>query len=277
MEEKALPKIKELKVKRKRIWELDFLRGICVLLMIWDHLMYDIAFIYGESWAATGKDIFYKIWQGAINYNDSAIRVIFHPIVFITFFVLCGISCSFSRNNLVRGLECLFFAYAITIVTTLMGTPIAFGVLHMLGFSILIWWAINTICKNDSTLTAIVCLAVGIIILVVNQYLKLNPPTPNNSLAFLGEYFVGNNFESADYFPLLPNVGYMLIGSCFGKLLYSKRKSLLPILDKYNWYMPINIWGRIALWVYVLHQVAVIAILSLISYLFIIPGNFVFF
>ena len=34
---------------RSRIWELDFLRGLSVILMIWDHLMFDIGFVFGEN------------------------------------------------------------------------------------------------------------------------------------------------------------------------------------------------------------------------------------
>ena len=36
--------------RRSRIWELDFLRGVCVLLMVFDHTMYDIALQFGNTW-----------------------------------------------------------------------------------------------------------------------------------------------------------------------------------------------------------------------------------
>ena len=33
-----------MREKRKRVWELDFMRGFAVLCMCFDHLMYDFAF-----------------------------------------------------------------------------------------------------------------------------------------------------------------------------------------------------------------------------------------
>ena len=42
---------RKLSKGKNRIWELDFIRGICVLLMIWDHFMFNISEIFGEAWA----------------------------------------------------------------------------------------------------------------------------------------------------------------------------------------------------------------------------------
>lgn len=265
------------KTKTRRIWELDFLRGICVLLMIWDHLMFDIAEVFADAWVATGKPFLFDLVEFASEYLVSDIRTLFHPIIFTMFFVICGISCTFSRNNLLRGIEALILAYLITVVTTIMGMTIRFGVLHMLGFAILTWWLINTLCMNKPKLTAFACLAIGIIIILINQYLTANPPPPNDELAFIGRFFETKQgiYDSADYFPILPYVGYMLIGAAFGPFLYKNRKSLLPWLDKYNWHAPIGFCGRIALIVYVTHQVLIMVILCLLSYLFFTPGDFV--
>mgnify|MGYP002508968770 CR=1 FL=1 len=30
--------------KRRRIWEVDFLRGLMILFVVWDHLMWDFAY-----------------------------------------------------------------------------------------------------------------------------------------------------------------------------------------------------------------------------------------
>lgn len=265
---------------KTRIWELDFLRGICVLLMVWDHFMYDIVDIFGETWITTGNQSVINFVKFAEAYEEGVLREIFHPVIYIMFFVICGISCSFSRSNLKRGIEALTLAFGITIVTAFMGTIIRFGVLHMLGVAILLWWIIDCICRHNRYITAAVSFGIGIIVLLLNQYFMTYPPKTNSDLAFIGFFFDNIKkplYESADYFPIFPNVGYMLIGAGFGVILYDKRRSLLPQLDKYGWYKPISFWGRIALWVYVLHQIVVVIILSLISYLFITPGDFVFF
>ena len=35
--------------KAKRVWEVDFLRGFCMLFVIWDHLMFDFGFLFSFS------------------------------------------------------------------------------------------------------------------------------------------------------------------------------------------------------------------------------------
>ena len=81
--------------------------------------------------------------------------------------------------------------------------------------------------------------------------------------------------KSADYYPVFPTTGYMLIGAAVAPVLYPNRRSLLPWLGEYNWYAPFSFWGRHALWVYVLHQVVLAVIFAIISALFVTPGDFV--
>ena len=91
---------------RERIWELDFLRGVCVLLMIFDHFMFDIAGLFDKAWIATGKENIIQIVELAQNYiNNSTLRTTTQHIVVWIFALLCGISCSFSRSNLKRGVR----------------------------------------------------------------------------------------------------------------------------------------------------------------------------
>ncbi len=262
-------------LKSRRIWELDFIRGLCVLLMIWDHLMFDIWSVFGPEWIQESA-IHEKAYDFALKYWDSGIRDIFHPIIFCVFFVLCGISCSLSRNNLTRGIQAVILALAVTLVTSLFGETaiIRFGVLHMLAFSIIFWCIIDFVARHNKIATSVLCLVIGLVIIIINGVYIENPPEE------LGYEFIGawnhTNGYSADYFPLLPNVGYVLLGASVGPFWYKEKKSLLPALDKYNWHKPVGIWGRLALWVYILHQPIIIVLLSVTSYLFITPGNFIF-
>lgn len=270
--------------KPQRIWELDFLRGICVLLMVFDHAMFDIGGLFNEAWMATGKENIILLVELAQNYFDnSQLRFTVQRIVVWIFALLCGISCSFSRNNLKRGVQATIIACIITIVTFMLDTVIKFGILHMFAFSILFWWLIDTVCCHKKMITAGVCLFLGVMIILMNQsFMQLYDAdtqffAQNNDWYFLGEFMLGNpsSFSSADYYPIFPTTGYMLIGAGISVILYPKRKSLLPWLGKYDWYKPFNFWGKIAIWVYAFHQVAVVVILALISFLFITPGDFV--
>ena len=121
---------------RERIWELDFLRGVCVLLMIFDHFMFDIAGLFDKAWIATGKENIIQIVELAQNYiNNSTLRTTTQHIVVWIFALLCGISCSFSRSNLKRGVQATILAGIITIVSYCMDVTIKFGILHMFAFT----------------------------------------------------------------------------------------------------------------------------------------------
>ena len=153
----------------------------------------------------------------------------------------------------------------------------------MFAFSILFWWLIDTICCHNKLITAGVCMFIGVMIITMNlgfmESYEVNNQvfSEDNHLYFIGEFMLGDrrNFFSGDYYPIFPTTGYMLIGAALGVLLYPKKKSLLPHLGKYDWYKPFAFWGKIAIWVYALHQVVVVVLLALISFIFITPGDFV--
>lgn len=262
-----------IKIKKRRIWELDFLRGICVLLMVWDHFMYDCGYLFANAWLKLDNNALTGLVEFAQSYFTGELRGIFHPVIFNMFFIICGISCSFSKNNLVRGIEALLLAFAITIVTSLLKVPITFGVLHMLGCAILIWWMIDTVCRRKRYITAAACVVIGLLFLFMDDILTACGGVEyNQDLFFLSELF-GGAYKSADYFPIFPNVGVMLIGAAVGSVVYAKKRSLLPCLDRYGWYKPIGLWGRIALWVYAFHQLVIGGLLAFVSYC--LMGDFV--
>lgn len=268
---------------RDRIWELDFLRGVCVLLMIFDHFMFDIAELFDRAWIATGKESIIQIVHLAQTYiNQSELRFTVRDIVVWIFALLCGISCSFSRSNLRRGVQATIIAGIITIVSYYMDVTIKFGVLHMFAFSILLWWLIDTLCCHNKMITSGICLFLGVMIISMNAGFmetydhNMQAFAKDDSMYYIGYFMQGTNyFFSGDYYPIFPNTGYMLVGAGIGILLYPKKKSLLPHLGKYDWYKPFSFWGRIAIWVYALHQVVVVVLLALISFIFITPGDFV--
>ena len=268
MEQKALPQ------KKERIWELDFLRGFCVLLMIFDHAMYDLTSYSNQWYKITDKEIFKEIFNISYHYFfELDLRQFVEPIVVIIFCLVCGISCSFSRSNLKRGVELAVCSILITVVTTIIESPITFGILHLLTVSILMWCLINFLCRKKPYITALVCAIVGIAVIVIayvcNSIYKTNPTafTDNNTWYFLGEFMRADPSKviNNDDQPIFPLMGYMLIGAALGPIIYKNKKSLIPAIGKYDWHAPISFWGRIALWVYVLHQVIIAGIFGLVS------------
>ena len=71
-------------------------------------------------------------------------------------------------------------------------------------------------------------------------------------------------FSSSDYFPLLPYLGWFLLGACLGRLLYSERRSLLPDFPAGAWPIRALRWcGVHSLWIYLLHQPVLYALVQL--------------
>ena len=71
-------------------------------------------------------------------------------------------------------------------------------------------------------------------------------------------------FTSSDYFPLLPHLGFFLLGSVLGRTLYKKKESLLPGVSPKNILVrSLSFCGRHSLWIYLLHQPVLYGICSI--------------
>ena len=94
--------------RASRIWELDFVRGFCIVLMIIDHALYDLAFVFRYQWFGGQESQGLLYWLtnfAATDFFPSTFRDIAWWIAVFLFVFICGISCSFSHSNLKRGLR----------------------------------------------------------------------------------------------------------------------------------------------------------------------------
>lgn len=182
-------KIKDDKNKfDNRIIEIDILRGISILLMIFDHFMYDLKsflpMIFSDY--PYKYEFTQKLYEFSKMYWNSSFRLASRYIVVFIFLALTGICCCFSRDNLKRGGKLLGVAYLLTLITYLLGIAfddidmtITFGVLHCIAFTILIIGLLLKVIENKYFY-----LIIGIIITSVGIYFEIN-----------GKYesFEGNN------------------------------------------------------------------------------------
>jgi len=89
-----------------RIWEIDFLRGLAIILMVGYHLLYDLGDFVGlRKFLGFSTDLSSPAWLVAQNFFAGL------------FVVLSGISSTFSRNNLRRFVKFGVVALLITAVT----------------------------------------------------------------------------------------------------------------------------------------------------------------
>lgn len=231
-----------------RIWELDALRGLCILGMVLVHLVFDLVELYRlvqwdyPPWFTLAMD-----WGG------------------ILFLLICGISATLGSRPFRRGamvFSCGMLCTAVTLALYRLqladsSVIIWFGVLHCLGVCSMLWLLLR---RLPTWLLAVL----GGLLAVAGLGLDaLGLRSGIFWLLPLGIPWPG--FASADYFPLLPNLGFFLLGTVLGRLLYPTRKSLLPNVDPQI--LPLRFLrgcGRHSLAIYLLHQPVISGLLMLV-------------
>ncbi len=232
---------------KKRIWELDALRGMTILLMVAVHLIYDLVYVF-DVYTIEGPSLFQFLrdWGGII------------------FLVLSGICVTLGSHPIRRGIlvfSCGMLISAVTLGMYRFGFAdadivIYFGVLHLLGICMILWPLLRKIPTFALPIIGASMIAGGL-------YLVSHVRTQSLLGVPFGIPCYG--FLTSDYFPLLPNLGYFLIGVMLGRLFYKNRQSLLPALDGKSIVIRFFcLCGRQSLWIYMLHQPALYLILFLI-------------
>jgi len=232
----------------RRIWEIDFLRGLSIILMVGYHLLFDLGEFSGvERFFGFSTDLSSVAWKAA-QYFFAAL-----------FVVLSGISSTLSRNNVRRGLRLLVVSLAVTAVTTFFdrASAIYFGILQCLAVSILLYGA------AFKKAGPVACAAWGALVLGLGAVL----PRLNTGLAIRFDWLLpfgihSPAYASFDYFPLVPWLGIFLIGTALGKSIYAPKRSLLP------WRLPesfVNAAGRHSLLIYIVHQPVIMGVLYILG------------
>jgi len=231
---------------RSRIWEIDFLRGLSIILMVFYHLGYDLNDFCGIK----------KLAGISIDVSGTGIAVaqFFFAGLFI---LLSGISSTLSRSNVRRALKLLVVALAVTAVTYFFDAsqPILFGILHCLGASILIY---GLTLEGSKART---CAAAAAAVLIISAALRYFPGRLNVDFNWLLPFGIHSDaYASFDYFPLLPWFSVFLAGTALGKSVYGRKRSLLPGRWPETF---VNAAGRHSLLIYIVHQPVILAVLYL--------------
>ncbi len=255
----------------KRIWELDFLRGFSIIMMVFDHLMYDLKSI--PTWFSNYHEVenvfVSQLVELARLYWYSTLREYGHWVFVAIFLLVSGISSTFSRSNLSRGIKLLIVAALISIVTmsveafTGLQIGIIFGIIHMFAVGTLIVYLLRKLWDNNLFL-----LIIGLVIVFLGFVIKWDRVSYYNQVTFANfwEIMIGFKGYGADFFGIIPYVGVILIGVVIGKVFYPNRQSLLPSSDK-AWNRPFVYVGKHSLWVFLTHQLILAGLVFLIGFL----------
>ncbi len=222
---------------KQRIWELDALRGLCILGMVIVHFIYDIAVLYQiVDWKLPDWFLFIQQWGNLL------------------FFLISGICATLGRRHIKRGLVVIGGGMLCTLATLGLywlgffskSMLIYFGVLHCLGCCMLLWAPLRKLPTWLLGIFSALFIAAG---LYLGDHILVSFPY----LVPLGFTYPG--FSSSDYFPLLPYLGYFLLGAVAGRLLYAKKESLLPRANPKNPLIALLLFfGKHSLIIYLLHQ-----------------------
>lgn len=231
---------------KQRIWELDALRGLCILGMVVFHLIYDMTQLYRlVSWQLP------PFWN-AVQLAGG-----------VVFVVLSGLCVTLGSRALRRGAVVFGAGMLCTLVTAAMarfGTAassvvIRFGVLHCLGLCMLLWPLLRRLPTWAIALFGVAILAAGWYFDTLTVEARWLFP--------LGLVYPG--FSSGDYFPLAPYLGWFLLGTVLGRTLYRSRHSLLPGINAEAALLrALCFCGRHSLFIYLLHQPVLAGALTLV-------------
>lgn len=235
-----------------RYIEIDLLRTLAIILMIIFHIFFDLHAFYGLP----------------IDPDTAPWLIVFGDIAKNLFLLLVGISFVISydrqvqrgatrkdirRKFIPRGLRIIGYGIIITIVTYLFDaqTYVRFGILHLIGVSILLLPFFVRIRWN--TPVALICIALGP--LVASQSVSTSLLLP------FGLMYPG--FMSIDYFPLFPWFGVVLIGLVVGRFVYIDHqwRRAKPYSPSQHWVRWLSFPGRHSLFLYLIHQPIIMFIL----------------
>ena len=233
-------------MSKNRIWELDALRGLCILGMIAVHLLFDLTGAFGiADWEFPPLLMFVADWGGA------------------AFFLISGVCATLGSRSVRRGLIVLGCGLTVSAVTVAMyrlgmaprDMVIYFGVLHCLGACMLLWPLLRRLPTAPLGILALGAAGLGL------WFGTLRVRT--RWLVWLGLMYP--DFATSDYFPLLPFLGFFLLGAVLGRICYREKKSLLPGVNAGRPVLRfLRFLGRWSLPIYMLHQPVLTGILSMI-------------
>lgn len=239
----------------RRLWEIDTVRGIAVVLMVFYHLVWDLAYF-----GAYSGTMYATAWQ------------VLARGIGTTFIFLLGVSLTLRYDRLkpalskrqlfgkflLRGAKIFGWGMVITVVTYLaLGSGfIVFGILHLLGLS--------TVLAYPFLRSRWASLAGGVVVISLGVYLN-QQLSPSPWLIWLGVRQLGRHM--VDYYPIFPWFGPTLLGAFAGLTLYpgGSPRFTLPDLSSAVPIRGLSFLGRHSLVIYLVHQPIMLAILVLLG------------
>jgi uncharacterized membrane protein len=240
-----------------RLWEVDALRGLAIVEMVFFHFMWDLHY--------------FGLYQGNVL---SGPWQFFARNIASTFLFVLGVSLtlSYHRARQRRSQGALFLKYlqrggqifglgmVITVITYFfIGRGfVIFGILHVLGLAIILGYPFLGRSRWLTLGGGLLAIGLGA---YLNQQVVSFPWLIWLGIPQAGRYMV-------DYYPLFPWSGVALLGIFAGYSLYphGTRRFRLPDLSESGPVPGLRFLGRHSLLIYLIHQPILIGIFLVLGY-----------
>lgn len=253
----------------KRIHEIDFLRGVLMILVLMDHLFWCFKH-YNMLWyEATNIEFFnviYKIFRFYWGETGCPARDIIRILAIFGFCFLSGISSAFSKNNWVRAGQMLVVYGVIAVGSNLLsswgfieqGCRIDFNVIGVLAWSTLFY----CFTQNKTWRSILAGLLISFLMCwyVVPWLREIDISKGLNA-------YVPALWEpegQSDWLPLFPYMTFFFMGALTSYFIYAPYKKSI-IKHKGEWERPFCFIGRHSIIFYLTHQIILIPVFVLIT------------
>lgn len=258
--------------KRKRIWELDILRGIVLLIVTFDHLC-----LFTWSWGILPyqTEFGHKLADFATLYCESDFRAAVQPLGLFFLCFLAGINSSFTRSDFRRVVKAWIFSaifmggYYLTFHKTnpeLFPSSLIFNIIIVITICYTVWWLLNLIrCPYW------VRFGLGMILVCIGIWgfymYFISPSGFYIDNAFLSLFLYnehGVELSVVNFEPVLPHLGWFILGGVTGKYLYKDKATHCKNEDPPKALLPLLWIGKHSLAVYLFLPLAIAGILRAI-------------
>jgi len=268
----ALPAFKSERHKKERIFEIDFLRGFAIFLMILLHgccVFYDVGpgkMISLPNGAENPENLgnIFKFFLDIFHYIDFGNLWVLEFFFSGMFMFLCGISCSFAKSNYERGIQLAFVSIGLTLVLEIadfcFGTNlhIVMGILHSMSIGILFYALVDHFFPSFW-----VDYGIGIILAIADMVIAFFVYSTGTDWIFMSDAHLPGDWWKLlfglarygdDYFSPINTGAFIFLGATVGKTLYRNKKSVLPADFPTRWAKPILWCGSNSLIIYAFHM-----------------------